>query len=117
MQRLLPDETERSGIPERGGTTVAEDDLVALGEREQVFQTTAHASDDVLDGLLPVAGAEHGRTDVDQGLQLLGANLGRAATEASVGGKKIGGNDRQIGHGVARPCVDGIWPPQASRVS
>ena len=52
----------------------------------------------VLDRLLAMAGAEHRSAHLDQGLQLLGANLGRTAAEASVGGLEVGGDDRCGGH-------------------
>ena len=40
------DEAERGGVPERGAAAVAEQHLVAVGEREQVGEAGADATDD-----------------------------------------------------------------------
>ena len=89
MCRTAADEAERGDIPENGGPAVAEHHFVALGQAEQVGQSGADAADEVLHRCLSVAGAEHlGRGRV-QGLDLGGADAGRAGPEASVGGQKV----------------------------
>ena len=40
------DQPERGGVPERGAAAVAEQHLVAVGEREEVGETGADAADD-----------------------------------------------------------------------
>src|SRR3954453_7346376 len=96
MQRAFVDQPERRGVPKRCRAAVAEDDLIAVGQREQLAQSVPDAADEVLDGGLPVRCAEQ----VDGGgqrLQLVRADLGRSAAEASVAGFEVGGN-RQFGH-------------------
>ena len=61
VQRALVDQPERGGVPERRRPAVAEDDLVAVGHREQLAQPVAHPADQVLDRRLPVRGAEQRR--------------------------------------------------------
>jgi hypothetical protein len=98
VQRALVDEPERRGVPERRRTTVAEDDLVTVGQREQLAQPVADAADEVLDRRLPVRRAEQVNGG-GQRLQLFRPYLGRPATEASVVGLEVGGNC-QFGHAV-----------------
>ena len=56
--RPVPDQAERGDVPERGGAAVAEDDLVAVGQREQRGQAVADPLDQRRDRGLPVRGAE-----------------------------------------------------------
>ena len=51
---LLLDQPERRDVPERRGAAVAEHDLVAVGQREQLGQPLADPADDVADRRLPV---------------------------------------------------------------
>ena len=88
----LLDEAERCGIPERGGPAVAENDLVAVGNAEQFAEAGLHARDQVLDRRLAVGGADDRGTCSREVGQLLGAHLGRAAAETSVGGQQVTGN-------------------------
>ena len=98
VQRALVDQPERGGVPERRRAAVAEDDLVAVGHREQLPQPVAHPADEVLDRRLPVRRSEHVARG-GQRRQLLGADLGGAASEAAVAGLEVGG-DREVGHAV-----------------
>ncbi len=98
VQRALVDEPECRRVPERGGTAVAQDDLVAVGRREQLPHPVADPAHQVLHRRLPVRGAEQ-VTCGGKRLQLLGPHLRRPAAEPSVGGFEVGG-DRQFGHRV-----------------
>ena len=88
----LADQAEGGDVPERGGAAVAEDDLVALGEAEQLGEALAHRADEVLHRRLAVRGAEHRAAERGEGLELLGADLGRAGAEPAVGGQEVGGD-------------------------
>ena len=92
---------KRGGVPERGRAAVAERDLVALGQREELAQARADAADDGLDGLLAVRGAHERGACSSQVRELLGADLGRPAAEAAVGGLEVG-RDAQRGGGRHR---------------
>ncbi len=98
VQRALVDQPERGGIPERRRAAVAEDDLVAVGQREELAQPVADPADQVLDRRLPVRRAEQVARG-GQRQQLFGADLGGAASEAAVAGFEVGGN-REVGHAV-----------------
>ena len=104
MQRALVDQPERRGVPERRRAAVAEDDLVAVGQREQLAQPVADAADEVLHRRLPVRGSEHIACG-GQRLQLLRPHLGRPAAEASVVGFEVGGNC-QFGHAPSLGSAD-----------
>ena len=82
----LADQAERRDVPERGRAAVAEDDLVALGQAEQLGQALADGADEVLDRRLAVGGAEHGAAEGGEVVDLLGADLGGAGAEAAVRG-------------------------------
>ena len=96
VQRALVDEAERGGVPEGRRPAVAEDHLVPVGHREELPHAVAHLADEVLHRRLPVRRAEE-VTKLHQCLQLLGAHLGRAGSEASVLGLEFGGN-HEVGH-------------------
>ena len=96
----LAHEPEGGGVPEGGRPAVAEGDLVALGQREELAQAGADAADDGLDGAwrceVPmIAGALAGQVG-----ELLGADLRRAAAEAPVGGLELRGDLERRGGGV-----------------
>jgi len=97
----LPDQAERGDVPEGGRPAVAEDDLVAVGEAEQLGEALAHGAHEVLDRGLSVGGAHHGAAEGGEVLQLLGAHLAGAGAEAPVAGQEVGGDvDRSgVGHG------------------
>ena len=98
--RAVAHEAERRDLPERGRAAVAEHDLVALGEGEQVGEAGAQTTDLRLDGLLPVRGAEVGRRDGCEGGHLLGADLARSGAEAAVARQEVGGDGdlRRLAH-------------------
>src|SRR5690606_41562906 len=60
----LLDEAEGRGVPERRRATVAEDDLVALGQAEQLREPLADASHEVLHGRLAVRSAEERGSEI-----------------------------------------------------
>ena len=108
--RLVLDQAVRRDVPEGGGAAVAEDDLVALGQLEQLLDAFAHPADQVLDRGLAVGGAEEGGTGGGQGVQRLRTHLGGARAETSVGGLDVSGN-LDISHvcSLVRPFTrDGV---------
>src|SRR5262249_54755547 len=78
--------SEGRGVPERGRAAVAEHDLVAVGEREQLAKTVTYAADQVLHRGLAVRRAEQAGRGGGQRLQLLGSHLRRSGSETSVAG-------------------------------
>ena len=103
VRGLVADQAEGSGIPESGGATQGENDLVALRQVEQLGQTLAYGADDVLHASLAVGGAQDGCVVLDC-LQLGWANLGRATAEAAIGGNELRGDGGQ-GVLVVGRCV------------
>ena len=100
----LVDEGVGRGVPERGRPTVAEHDLVAVRDAEQLAQTRAHATDQILDRGLSVRGAEQVGVRHEE-VELLLPDLRRSAAEPTVGGQQRRGN-HEAGHGD-NPIV---WP-------
>jgi hypothetical protein len=84
----LLDEGECGGIPERGGAAVAEHDLVAVGDAEQLAEAILNALHQVLHRSLPVGGAEQFCAHSREVLELFRSNLGWSAAESSVGGQQ-----------------------------
>src|SRR5690606_34630882 len=99
----LLDEAEGCGIPECGRSTVAEDDLITLGQPEQLREALSNGSDEVLHRSLPMRGSEKRGTDLGERGHLGGANLRGAATEASVSGEKVGGDLERHAVSLAAP--------------
>ena len=93
----LLDQGERGGIPERGRAAVAEHNLVAVRQREEVGEAGLDPADEILHGSLAVRGAHDRGTLAREVGELLGAHLGGAAAEASVEGQEVGG-DGDVGH-------------------
>ncbi len=85
---LLLDQAERGGVPEAGGPPVAEHDLVAVGEGEELAHAGAHPPDLRLHRLLAVAGAEVGRRDGGERVHLCGPDLGGPGPETAVRGQQ-----------------------------
>ena len=83
------DEPERGGVPERRGAAVAEQHLVAVGQREQLGQPVAQRAHLELHPGLAVGGAEVVAAGGGERLDRLGPDLGRAAAEAPVGGQQV----------------------------
>ena len=109
--RAVLDQPERRRVPEGGRPAIAEDDLVALGQREQLGDAVAQPLDLGAHGLLPVRRTEIGGGDRRERLHLGRAHLARARAEASVGGFEVsrdldrGGVDShgsRLGGGVRR---------------
>ena len=94
----LVDEPEGEGVPEHRGAAVAEDDLVAVGQAEELGEAVAQRADHEADAALSVTGAEVGGGGGGEGGDGLGTDLGRAAAEAAVGGQQLGG-DRDVERG------------------
>jgi hypothetical protein len=84
-------QAEGGDVPEGGGPAVAQDDLVALGEAEQVGDALAHGADEVLHRGLAVRGAEDRGAQRGEVLDLLRADLAGAGAEAAVPGQEVGG--------------------------
>src|ERR1017187_7967396 len=92
MLGLIGDEMERGGIPEYRGTTVTEQNLISVGQREECVKPIADFGDFVAHGRLAVRRAHVGRPVGDECAQLLGADLRRTGSESSITGEKLGGN-------------------------
>ena len=126
VQRTLLDEAGDEAVPEGVGAAVAEHDLVAVGQLEQLGQAVAKGADHEAYGTLPVRGAHHLGRGVHHGLDLLGPHLRRTGAEPAVGGLDVGW-DRDLGgvrhhrratiaeypHQERNCCL----PPLASRLS
>ena len=97
---MLLDEVEGGGIPEAGGPPVAEQDLVALGEVEEIAQPGADLADHRLDRLLAVAGPEVVRGIRRKGLDLRSSHLGGAGAESAIAREEFSrdADVRDVGH-------------------
>jgi hypothetical protein len=84
MERPVADEPGRGGIPEGGRAAVAERDLVALGQAEELVEARPDPRDQVPHGLLAVRGPHQVVLLRELG-QRLRPHLRGAAAEASVG--------------------------------
>ena len=101
------DEAEGGGVPERRGAAVAEQHLVAVGQREQLGQAVAQRPHLELDPGLAVRRAQvvAGRGHQER-VDRLGPHLGGPAPEASVAREQVG-RDRDLGGCVrGSPCND-----------
>ena len=85
------DEAERGGVPERGASAVAEQHLVAVGQREQVGQAGPDAADDRPHPAPAVAGPEVRAAHVGERTHRFGPHLRRSGAEAPVAGDQLGG--------------------------
>lgn len=110
----LADEAEGGCVPERGGAPVAEHDLPALAQAEQLVQALPHRTDEVLHRRLPMRRAEQVAVGLGEREHLFGAHLGRATSEPSVGRQQIARDDDGAGiyghmHSLvtAEPCSQG----------
>ncbi len=91
--RALADQAERGDVPEQGRAAVAQDHLVALGQREQLGQTGSHPPDHLPHGRLPVRRAEQAGGHGADGVDLLGAHLARPRAEPAVARQEV---DRDV---------------------
>lgn len=94
----VADEAEGRDVPERGRSAVAENDLIAVGQGEELRETRAEATHLGLHGLLAVRRAQVGAGHVEQPAHLLAAHLGRTRAEASIARQEIGGDDDVVAH-------------------
>ena len=88
----LLDQPEDRRVPEGRGPAVAEHDLVAVGQGEDLGQQVAQARDHELHGRLAVAGAQELGPGGGQGVHRLRTDLGRPAAEAAVGRLEVVGD-------------------------
>ena len=98
----LADEPEGGGVPEQSRPAVSDEDLVSVGQGEQFGDGVAQRSDLEEHRSLAVRRAQiagRGR----QGLDRLGADLGRATTEAAVRGEQVGGDVDRVAHRPQSP--------------
>ena len=93
------DQAERGDVPEHRRAPVAEHDLPARRQAEQVGQPGPDRADEPLHGLLAVGRPEDGPAGGEQVVELLGAHLRRAGAEASVGWAGA-----RVGAATARGC-------------
>src|SRR5437764_5745705 len=84
------DEPEGGRVPEGRRAAVAEDDLVVVGQREQLADAVTKAAHDRLHGRLTVAGAQVGWSRGGEGSHRLLAHLRRSRPEATVGRPQLG---------------------------
>ena len=91
VQGALAHQPGGGGVPEGGRAAVAERDLVAVGQREELAEAGADAADQVADRRLAVRGAHQRRLLGELG-ERLGAHLRGPAAEAAVGGLQLGGD-------------------------
>jgi len=113
VRRAVLDERERGDVPEGRRATVAEGDLVAVGEVEQLCEACAYPADDVLDRRLPVRRAEERAPRRGEGRHLCVTDLRGARAEAAVSGKELGGDLDRLRHPqriAARPVLTPCSP-------
>ena len=96
---LALDQPEGRHVPERRGAAVAQHDLVAVGEREQLGQSRADPAHDVADRRLAVRGAHQARPGRREGVEVARLDLGGTCAEPAVRGLEVG-RDLQVGHGA-----------------
>ncbi len=96
--RAFPHQVERGRVPEGGGTTDAEHDLVAVGQREQVSEARTDATDQTAHGLLPVRSAKQRRSGRGELSDRFGTDLGRSAAETPVNRTQLPGDDDAVRH-------------------
>ena len=87
-----PDEPECRGVEERGRTAHPEDDLVAVGQGQQICGPRAHAADQIFDRCLTMGGAYQRGTCRGQRIECFNAHLRRSRSESTVGGQELCGN-------------------------
>jgi hypothetical protein len=109
------DQRERGQVPEQGGAAVAEGDLVAVGQVEQLGQPGPDAAHHRPHRGLAVAGAEEGGGGRGQGGHRLLADLGGAAAEAAVARPQVAGEGRDrggflVGHAATLSSLDKPYP-------
>ena len=91
VEGAIADEPGGGGVPERRRAAVAEHDLVAVGQAEQLAEAVADRADQVADRRLAVRGA-HQVGALGEPRERLRADLRGAAAEAAVGRLEVGGD-------------------------
>ena len=110
---LLLDQPERRDVPERRGAAVAEDHLVAVGQREQLGEPLADPADHVADRRLPVRRTHQRRAGGGERVEVGGLDLGGSGPEPPVGGQQVGGDPQRVGHA----SYSGSRPPSTREES
>ena len=123
----LLDQAERGGVPEDRRAAVAEHDLPAVGQSEQLGQPGAHGADEALHRRLAVRRADRPSAGGDERVDLLGADLRRARirTARRLAAGRRGMRDRGRGsgrghrdsmaddlHRSGSGCRRGTWEPE-----
>ena len=85
-------------VPERGRPSVAQDDLVAVGQREEVGEPGAHPTDQVAHRRLPVRGAHQRGPGRGERVEVSGLDLRGPGSEAAVGRQQGGGDLKGVAH-------------------
>src|SRR5438132_3048809 len=107
------DEPEGGCIPEHGGAAVAEEHLVAVGQREEGAQSVAQPAHHRPHARLAVARAEVDGCRGAQRGDSLGAHLGRPAPEAAVAREQVGWESDIGGSGLGH-CASIAGMPRIS---
>ncbi len=89
------DEPEGRCVPEHRRSAIAEHDLPAVGQREEVVQAATDIGDEPADRRLAVRRAEQRAGRRDECVDLFAANLRRSRAESSVGRQQLG-RDRNV---------------------
>ena len=96
---LAGDQRSAGDVPEGAGPSIAQHDLIAVGNLKELRQAFAYGGHDLFDGRLPVRRAQQVAGAVVKGLDLFGADLARSRTETSVFRQQFGRNGHGIRHG------------------
>jgi hypothetical protein len=115
VRAALADEPERRHVPERRRAAVAENDLPTVRQREQLPQPAADGTDEVLDRPLAVRCPDDRSPGGDERLQLLGADLARAAAEPSVAREQVVRDANRAGIGAGH-CASMAAPSSPTNV-
>ena len=102
------DQAERRQVEERRRASVAEHDLVAVGQPEQLGEALPHPSDDLAHAGAAVRGPEVARRDRGERGEPGGADLGRSRAEPAVGGEHRS-RDLGRGHGTFLSWLVRFW--------
>ena len=97
-RRLAGDKRRAGDVPERAGAAVAQHDLIAVGNLEEIRQAFADGADHLLDRGLAVRGAQKiARARVER-LDLLRTDFARPRAETSILRKHVGRNVHSVRH-------------------
>ena len=97
-RRLAGDKRRAGDVPERAGAAVAQHDLIAVGNLEEIRQAFADGADHLLDRGLAVRGAQKiARARIER-LDLLRTDFARPRAETSILRKHVGRNVHSVRH-------------------